>query len=108
MQDGVDVDDVERAIGRAERNHHLGDPGFALVALVLRLHVLVVLDVVEQHQVRPVRAVAQAAHLLAHAEGLQLAPIGGDDHAHIPHPANAAGLRVVHRQTRIGFQLNLN
>ncbi|MNZ67102.1 hypothetical protein D3C78_853390 [compost metagenome] len=108
VQDGADDDHVHAVIGGAEAQHGLFQPVLQLVALLGAAHVLVVLQVVADHQVGAVRAVAQAAHALAGAEHLHLGLVGGDDGTHLPDSALAGRLGEVHGQARVELQLGLD
>ena len=108
MQDGAYVDHVHAVVRRAQGKHGAHEPAFQLVPLFRAAHVLVVLQIVQQGQVGPVRPMPQAAHALARAEGLYLHVAGRADGAHVPDAALPAVAGKVRRKAGVALQFGLD
>ena len=108
VQDGADVDHIKLGPRPAQGQHGPAQPGLQLVALLGAAYLLVVLDVVKYAQVRPIRAVAQAAQLLAAARHLHLGVAARHDGAGLPDPALPHLGREVQRQAGVELKLGLD
>ena len=91
-----------------QRQNGLGHERLELVALRWRVHVLVILDIVHDREIRTVRAMATSPDLLGRTKGFHLAATGRDDHTRAPDLALAAGLGEVACDPRVGLQLSFD
>ena len=95
MQDGPDINNIGFTASLAQRHHGFGEPVMQLVALLRVTHHLVVLDVVEDDQVRAVRAVAQTTQLFTTTGNGHLDIVGRDDGPHTPDATLPAHFREI-------------
>ncbi len=108
MQDRTHIDDIHTSIGGPEVQDGLLQPVLQLVPLLGLGDVLVVFEIVENHEVRAVRTVAQAAHTLSSAEGLELDVLSRENRPNIPDTAPPGFGGEVHSKARVAVKLGLD
>ena len=95
MQDGSDINNIGFTASLTQRHHGFGEPVVQLVALLRVTHHLVVLDVVEDDQVRTVRTVAQTTQFFTTTGDGHLDIVGRDNSPHTPDAPLSAHFREI-------------
>lgn len=108
MQDRAHIDHVHTPVGGPEVEHGLLQPVLQFVPLLGLCHVLVVFQIVQNHKVRAVRAMTQAAHTFSRAEGLELDVLRGQNGADVPDTSPACFGGKVHAEARVAVQFRLD
>ena len=108
MQHRADVDNVHLAPHATQRLDGLLQPALQFRPLGRVLHLLVVFDIVQHHQIGAVRAKAHAAQLFARARHAHLDVVSGNNRPCLPRFARTAGLRKIHGKAAVKLQLCLN
>lgn len=108
MQDGADIDNVELGTRATERQDGFFQPVIQLVALFRAAHLLVVFDIIQHHQIRAVRAVAQTAQLFTAARHLHLDIVVCDNGSGLPDTATTCNFGEIHVNAGVKRQLGLD
>ena len=108
VQDGADIDHIHFCTGATQRQYGLFQPAVQLVALLRAAHVLVVLNIIEDNQVRTIWTMTQTTQLLAAACHLHFDIVAGENGAYLPDTPLTAHLGEIGEQTRVKLQLGLD